>query len=68
MGGYEFMIKKCILLQILRFPMDNIYVKSLLDLLHLGATITWVGTLFVNFAFLGLLVLFNFDLFATYFA
>ncbi len=32
--------------------MDNIYVKSLLDLLHILATITWFGTLFVNFALL----------------
>jgi uncharacterized membrane protein len=30
--------------------MDNIYVKSILDLLHLLATISWFGTLFVNFA------------------
>ena len=28
--------------------MDNIFVKSFLDLLHLLATITWFGTLFVN--------------------
>ena len=32
--------------------MDNIYVKSFLDLLHIVATITWFGTLFVNFALL----------------
>ena len=32
--------------------MDNIYVKSLFDLLHLLATVTWFGTLFVNFALL----------------
>ncbi|MFZ5431829.1 MAG: hypothetical protein ACOZDD_16520 [Bacteroidota bacterium] len=32
--------------------MDNIYVKSFLDLLHLLATITWFGTLFVNVAIL----------------
>ena len=30
--------------------MDNIYVKSFLDTLHLIATITWFGTLFANFA------------------
>ncbi len=28
--------------------MDNLIVKSLLDLLHLLATIAWFGTLFVN--------------------
>ena len=28
--------------------MDNIFVKSLFDLLHLLATIAWFGTLFVN--------------------
>lgn len=28
--------------------MDNIFVKSFLDLLHLLATIAWFGTLFVN--------------------
>jgi len=32
--------------------MDNIFVKSFLDLLHLLATVTWFGTLFVNFAVL----------------
>jgi uncharacterized membrane protein len=32
--------------------MDNIFVKSFLDLLHLLTTITWFGTLFVNFALL----------------
>lgn len=32
--------------------MDNIFVKSLLDLLHVLATVTWFGTLFVNFALL----------------
>ena len=32
--------------------MHNIYVKSLLDLIHLLATITWFGTLFVNVALL----------------
>lgn len=30
------------------YVMDNIFVKSFLDLLHLLATITWFGTLFVN--------------------
>jgi uncharacterized membrane protein len=32
--------------------MDNIFVKSLFDLLHLLATIAWFGTLFVNIAIL----------------
>lgn len=32
--------------------MDNIFVKSFLDLLHLLATIAWFGTLFVNVAIL----------------
>jgi uncharacterized membrane protein len=32
--------------------MDNIFVKSFLDLLHLLATITWFGILFVNFVVL----------------
>jgi uncharacterized membrane protein len=32
--------------------MDNIFVKSFLDLLHLLATVTWFGTLFVSFAVL----------------
>jgi len=30
--------------------MDNIFVKSFLDLLHLLATISWFGMLFANFA------------------
>lgn len=32
--------------------MDNVFVKSLFDLLHLLATIAWFGTLFVNVAIL----------------
>lgn len=32
--------------------MDNIYIKSFLDSLHMLATIAWFGSLFVNFALL----------------
>jgi putative copper export protein len=32
--------------------MDNVFVKSLFDFLHLLATIAWFGTLFVNVAIL----------------
>lgn len=32
--------------------MDNVFVKSLFDFLHLLATIAWFGTLFVNIAIL----------------
>jgi putative copper export protein len=46
--------------------MDNVFVKSLFDFLHLLATIAWFGTLFfakhVLVAILALMAIINFEI------